>query len=126
MIGCKQNCDNFSKCFVGLDENVGPRQPWHDIHAKVEGQIALDVMKNFEERWLRLPEQFVTPLFEVSEEEFALDAPAVIPENEGGSWNMQLFRSITSDSCIFDHEHCCLSWISLWYSKREMHKFKKT
>jgi len=46
----------------------------------------------------------VTPLFEVSEEEFVLDAPAVIPENEGGSWNMQLFRSITSDSCIFDHE----------------------
>ena len=46
----------------------------------------------------------MTPLFEVSEEEFVLDAPAVIPENEGGSWNMQLFRSITSDSCIFDHE----------------------
>ena len=47
----------------------------------------------------------MTPLFEVSEEEFVLDAPAVIPENEGGYWNMQLFRSITSDSCQFkDHQ----------------------
>ena len=36
---------------VGGDPNVGPREPWHDIHARVEGPIALDVKKNFEDRW---------------------------------------------------------------------------
>ena len=29
----------------------GPREPWHDIHCKVEGPIAHDVFLNFAERW---------------------------------------------------------------------------
>ena len=29
----------------------GPREPWHDIHAKVEGPIAHDIFTNFFERW---------------------------------------------------------------------------
>ena len=44
-----------------------------------------------EERWSRFYAQDVSPLFEFTEDEFALDAIAVIPENEGGFWNMQLF-----------------------------------
>ena len=99
----------YSNCFVGSDPNIGPRQPWHDIHAKVEGPIALDIKKNFEERWCRQSEDMVTQLFHASEDDFVLDAPAVLEEHEGGPWNMQLFRSITSDSCIFDLErHACL------------------
>ena len=31
----------------------GPRQPWHDIHMRVEGPIAHDVFLNFYERWLK-------------------------------------------------------------------------
>ena len=59
-------------------ENVGPRQPWHDIHAKVEGPIALDIKQNFEERWIKLSVQDVSPLYEINEDEFILDAPAVV------------------------------------------------
>jgi phosphatidylserine/phosphatidylglycerophosphate/cardiolipin synthase-like enzyme len=29
----------------------GPREPWHDIHARVEGPVAHDVYLNFTERW---------------------------------------------------------------------------
>jgi len=29
----------------------GPREPWHDIHSRVEGPIAWDVLFNFEQRW---------------------------------------------------------------------------
>ena len=101
----KQYFFTFSKCFVGLDKNVGPRQPWHDIHAKVEGPIAIDIKENFEERWSRMGVQDVpAPLVEITEDEYALDAVATIPEHEGGPWTMQLFRSITSDSCQFDHQ----------------------
>ena len=32
---------------------IGPREPWHDIHSKVEGSIAYDVFENFHERWER-------------------------------------------------------------------------
>ncbi|XP_058097277.1 phospholipase D delta-like isoform X2 [Magnolia sinica] len=28
-----------------------PRQPWHDLHCKIEGPAAYDVMTNFEQRW---------------------------------------------------------------------------
>ena len=31
----------------------GPRQPWHDIHCRVEGQVANDIYINFSERWSR-------------------------------------------------------------------------
>lgn len=30
---------------------MGPRQPWHDLHCKIEGPAAYDVLKNFEQRW---------------------------------------------------------------------------
>lgn len=42
--------DFYQKCFA-LDKNTGPREPWHDVHAKVEGPAAYDVLRNFEERW---------------------------------------------------------------------------
>lgn len=29
----------------------GPRQPWHDLHCKIEGPAAYDVLTNFEQRW---------------------------------------------------------------------------
>ena len=32
---------------------TGPRQPWHDIHCKLEGPVATDVIVNFVQRWLK-------------------------------------------------------------------------
>ncbi|GJN35905.1 hypothetical protein PR202_gb24720 [Eleusine coracana subsp. coracana] len=29
----------------------GPREPWHDIHSRLEGPVAWDVLYNFEQRW---------------------------------------------------------------------------
>ena len=29
----------------------GPRLPQHGVHCKVEGRAALDILRNFEERW---------------------------------------------------------------------------
>ena len=28
-----------------------PRQPWHDLHCRIDGQAAYDVLLNFEQRW---------------------------------------------------------------------------
>ena len=101
--------DFYNNCVPGVTKETGPRQPWHDCHAKVEGPAALDIMKNFEERWMRQAEDKVTSLYHLSEDEFSKEAEAAIPEHEGGLWNVQLFRSITSDSCTFDFEkHSCL------------------
>ncbi|KAF6162416.1 hypothetical protein GIB67_009043 [Kingdonia uniflora] len=29
----------------------GPRQPWHDLHCRIEGPAAYDILTNFEQRW---------------------------------------------------------------------------
>ena len=39
-------------CTQVTDER-GPREPWHDLHSKIDGPAAFDVLKNFEERWLK-------------------------------------------------------------------------
>ena len=59
-------------------------------------------MRNFEERWCKQSNNQL--LFTISEDgDFGdLDAPAPLEDYEGGSWTLQLFRSITSDSAEFD------------------------
>ncbi|WOL09720.1 phospholipase D delta-like isoform X2 [Canna indica] len=34
-------------------QTKGPREPWHDLHCKIEGPAAYDVLQNFEQRWQR-------------------------------------------------------------------------
>ncbi|TYJ04725.1 hypothetical protein E1A91_A12G112300v1 [Gossypium mustelinum] len=37
------------------DSVIGcPREPWHDMHCKIDGPAAYDVLVNFEERWLKV------------------------------------------------------------------------
>ncbi|KAL0924255.1 hypothetical protein M5K25_005071 [Dendrobium thyrsiflorum] len=75
----------------------GPREPWHDVHCRVEGAAAWDVLCNFEQRWrkqgdgefflLRLRENG-GGLFVLPEEEEAA------ARSDGNAWNVQVFRSI--------------------------------
>ena len=98
--------DFYNNCTVGATVDCGPRQPWHDCHAKVEGPTARDIMRNFEERWRKQAEDRTRSLFHIDEEEFDIESggPDVANEAEGGPWNCQLLRSITNDSCIFDFD----------------------
>ena len=97
--------DFYSYIVPDATQNVGPREPWHDCHSKVEGPAALDIMKNFEERWYKQVPDKVSQLFHISEDEFV--DPNQHPGfnnsvKEGGLWNLQTFRSLSSDSAIFD------------------------
>lgn len=86
--------DFHSPSTKGVTAANGPRQPWHDVHMYVEGPAALDVKKNFDDRWLmcgdpsvlgppyRLPTDFV------SSEQHTVVAPS--PH----AWACQLMRSI--------------------------------
>ncbi|KAL6182097.1 hypothetical protein ACLB2K_043520 [Fragaria x ananassa] len=40
----------FSKGIVDC-----PREPWHDLHCKIEGPAAYDILTNFEQRWGKTP-----------------------------------------------------------------------
>ncbi|XVF35592.1 hypothetical protein REPUB_Repub18cG0159400 [Reevesia pubescens] len=71
----------------------GPREPWHDIHCKLEGPVAWDVLYNFEQRWQKQGEKgFLIPRSKL--DEITIQPSPVTSSNDPETWNVQLFRSI--------------------------------
>ncbi|XP_057503702.1 phospholipase D alpha 1-like [Actinidia eriantha] len=71
----------------------GPREPWHDIHCKLEGPVAWDVLYNFEQRWKKqVGNEF---LFTLNELDRIITRPSpVTSPQDPETWNVQIFRSI--------------------------------
>ncbi|KAK0581479.1 hypothetical protein LWI29_014224 [Acer saccharum] len=86
-----------------------PREPWHDLHSKIDGPAAYDVLTNFEERWYKaskpqgikkLKKSYDDALLRIdriSDIVSASDVPS-FSENDPESWHVQIFRSIDSNS----------------------------
>ncbi|XP_052192691.1 phospholipase D beta 2-like [Diospyros lotus] len=86
-----------------------PREPWHDLHCKIDGPAAYDVLTNFEERWLKASKPHGIKKLRNSYDDALLrlermpeiiglsDAPW-LDENDPESWHVQIFRSIDSNS----------------------------
>ncbi|KAF8389119.1 hypothetical protein HHK36_025805 [Tetracentron sinense] len=71
----------------------GPREPWHDIHSKLEGPIAWDVLFNFEQRWRKQGgKDLLIQLREL--DEIIIPPSPVMFQDDHETWNVQLFRSI--------------------------------
>ncbi len=80
----------------------GPREPWRDIHSKVEGPVAHDLFVNFFERWNKQGKKEGN-LHPIDQTRIDVNAPAPLANNDPQkAWNVQFFRSITSDSAVFD------------------------
>ncbi|XVF63609.1 hypothetical protein PTKIN_Ptkin09bG0100400 [Pterospermum kingtungense] len=98
-----------------------PRQPWHDLHCKVEGPAAYDILTNFEQRWRKATkwsefgrrfkrvtswhDDSLIKLERISwilspSESISRDDPALWVSKEGDveNWHVQVFRSIDSGS----------------------------
>lgn len=127
--------DKYQGCIEAFDPTKpGPRQPWHDIHAKVEGPVAMDVAINFMERWSKQAGKLnLHKLTSMDDEEQDILLPEALrlftskrqqlkgrvrghlslrmetikaqdPKLEltgvrpADAWNVQLFRTIDSDS----------------------------
>ncbi|KAK3038893.1 hypothetical protein RJ639_028615 [Escallonia herrerae] len=98
-----------------------PRQPWHDLHCKVEGPAAYDVLKNFEQRWSkatvwsefgqrfkRISRWHDDALIKIERISWILSPSTYIPndhpvlwvskEDDPENWRVQVFRSIDSGS----------------------------
>ncbi|KAE8055229.1 hypothetical protein FH972_012084 [Carpinus fangiana] len=108
----------FTKPPVGC-----PRQPWHDLHSRIDGPAAYDILTNFEERWFReaklhgirrlLRESKLHRLEKLKPSHHDDDAllrieriPQIIgmadnpcqSHNDPEEWHVQVFRSIDSNS----------------------------
>ncbi|XP_057980447.1 phospholipase D gamma 1-like [Malania oleifera] len=100
--------DFHNPTFVG---NVvgGPREPWHDLHCRIDGPAAYDVLNNFQERWLKASKPHGLKKLKMSYDDALLkieripeivgmfDYPS-LGENDPESWHVQVFRSIDSNS----------------------------
>lgn len=86
-----------------------PREPWHDLHSKIDGPAAYDVLANFQDRWLKASKPSGIKKLKMSYDDSLLrieripdiigisDAPC-LNENDPESWHVQVFRSIDSNS----------------------------
>ncbi|KAL7189736.1 hypothetical protein ACSBR1_039390 [Camellia fascicularis] len=80
--------------FTGASINKGgPREPWHDIHCRLEGPIAWDVLFNFEQRWRKQGGKELLIALRELENIIIPPSPVMYPE-DNEIWNVQLFRSI--------------------------------
>uniref|UniRef100_A0A2P2MLG3 Phospholipase D n=1 Tax=Rhizophora mucronata TaxID=61149 RepID=A0A2P2MLG3_RHIMU len=71
----------------------GPREPWHDIHSRLEGPVAWDVLFNFEQRWRKQGgRDLLTDLREL--DSIIIPPSPVMYPDDYETWNVQLFRSI--------------------------------
>ncbi|XP_073022854.1 phospholipase D gamma 1-like isoform X1 [Primulina eburnea] len=86
-----------------------PREPWHDLHCKIDGPAAYDVLTNFEDRWRKASRPHGIKKLKTSSDDALLsieripdilglsDAPCV-SDDDPESWHAQVFRSIDSNS----------------------------
>ncbi|KAL4310883.1 hypothetical protein GQ457_01G008940 [Hibiscus cannabinus] len=98
-----------------------PRQPWHDLHCKIEGPAAYDILTNFEQRWRkatkwsefglrfkRVSRWHDDSLIKLERISWILSPSAKVPnddpslwvskEEDPENWHIQVFRSIDSGS----------------------------
>lgn len=71
----------------------GPREPWHDIHSRLEGPIAWDVLYNFEQRWRKQGGKDLLVQLRDLSDTIIPPSPVTFPEDRE-TWDVQLFRSI--------------------------------
>ncbi|KAL2547373.1 Phospholipase D beta 1 [Forsythia ovata] len=95
---------NFTGSAVGC-----PREPWHDLHCKIDGPAAYDVLTNFEERWLKASKLHGIQKMKASHDDallkleripdiLGIEETACLQEDDPEVWHVQIFRSIDSNS----------------------------
>eukprot|EP00727_Mastigamoeba_balamuthi_P002229 m51a1_g12002 putative phospholipase d epsilon-like (720) ;mRNA; f:4553-7718 len=74
---------------------VGPRMPWHDLHSKVEGPAAWDVVTNFQQRWAKQAKD-KGALPRLLSDDYDLKASG----QSNTQWNVEIVRSIDPHSAL--------------------------
>ncbi|KAH7437060.1 hypothetical protein KP509_05G054500 [Ceratopteris richardii] len=112
--------DDFHNPTFAKTDGSGPRQPWHDLHCKIEGAAAYDVYKNFEQRWWKAAKwhglrmkyrkglhwsdnvfvdlERVPWIVSPKQVKDGRPATTITSETDPETWHVQVFRSIDSGS----------------------------
>ncbi|TVU31948.1 hypothetical protein EJB05_23660, partial [Eragrostis curvula] len=100
--------DYYNPNFATVDAR-GPREPWHDLHSKIDGPAAYDVLQNFQERWIKaskrhgikkLAKSYDDALLSIERipEIVSINDATYFSDNDPETWHAQVFRSIDSNS----------------------------
>ncbi|KAH9623933.1 hypothetical protein KSS87_010521 [Heliosperma pusillum] len=93
-LGTSNHDDFHQPNFKGTSiKKGGPREPWHDIHSKLEGPVAWDVLQNFEQRWRKQGGKDLLLDLREMHALFIPPSPVTFPHDDE-TWNVQVFRSI--------------------------------
>ncbi|XP_073133070.1 phospholipase D beta 1-like [Henckelia pumila] len=95
---------NFGGPAVGC-----PREPWHDLHCRIDGPAAYDVLQNFKERWNMASKRHGIQKMKASHDDsllqleripdiLGIDEASCLIQNDQETWHTQIFRSIDSNS----------------------------
>ncbi|XP_078447982.1 phospholipase D gamma 1-like [Wolffia australiana] len=100
--------DDYHNPTFAVTTSEGPREPWHDLHCKIEGSAAYDVLRNFEERWVKSSKRhgikklkkFDDSLLMVDRIPDIIGLEGSVSHRDGDpeTWHVQIFRSIDSNS----------------------------
>nr|XP_045582161.1 phospholipase D beta 2-like [Procambarus clarkii] len=96
----REHQGDFHNAVINVKESLGPREPWHDVHARLTGPAAVDLLRNFEECWRKQAPKKVHLLVQTYEEDI-LFAPQKGNQHDKVSWQMQVVRSIDGNSAVF-------------------------
>lgn len=93
-LGTVHNKDFHQPNFPGSSiAKGGPREPWHDIHCRLEGPVAWDVLYNFEQRWRKqVGSQYLYSINDL--DRFIVRPTPVNSLEDPETWSVQIFRSI--------------------------------
>ncbi|XP_057977595.1 phospholipase D beta 1-like [Malania oleifera] len=93
--------------FMGPTDGC-PREPWHDLHSRIDGPAAYDILTNFEERWLRASKprglkklkSYDDALLKINRipDIIGMADAHCLSQNSPEAWHVQVFRSIDSSS----------------------------
>nr|TKS17451.1 phospholipase D alpha 1-like [Populus alba] len=82
----RRRIPNFTGASI---QKGGPREPWHDIHSRLEGPIAWDVLFNFEQRWKKQGGKDLLVQLRELEDVIIPPSPAMHPDDHE-TWNRHL------------------------------------
>lgn len=94
--------DFHNACF-NVSKEKGPREPWHDIHCRVDGGIARDVAEYMEERWRGQASKKLQDAL-VDLDDAAVYVPGSSSTKDKNTWSAQMFRSCDERSAHMDVE----------------------
>eukprot|EP01055_Gregarina_sp_Pseudo9_P004304 Gregarina_sp_Pseudo_9__4303@NODE_445_length_2815_cov_13_445245_g421_i0_p1_GENE_NODE_445_length_2815_cov_13_445245_g421_i0NODE_445_length_2815_cov_13_445245_g421_i0_p1_ORF_typecomplete_len840_score228_15PLDc_2/PF13091_6/1_9PLDc_2/PF13091_6/2_1e18PLDc/PF00614_22/1_4e07PLDc/PF00614_22/1_9e06PLD_C/PF12357_8/4_6e14C2/PF00168_30/1_6e08_NODE_445_length_2815_cov_13_445245_g421_i01692688 len=113
--------DFYNGCLIEASSETGPREPWHDIHSRILGPAAWDVFQTYTERLAKqgpdVGSKMKTHVDALLKEGWLRESKSVLihPDNSQ-AWDVQVFRSLDTESAIFDNK----KWIKRYSSKKVM------